>query len=57
MRIAPITIMLLLSMGVWRIFPDNVVMGTDFTGLAIIPAPASVATLGLAGLAATRRSR
>lgn len=45
------------SMGVWRIFPDNVVMGIDFMEMTITPAPASMALLGLGGLAATRRRR
>jgi len=45
------------SMGVWRIFPDNVVMGIDFMELTITPAPASMALLGLGGLVATRRRR
>ena len=45
------------NMGVWRIVPDNIVMGIDFTGLTIIPSPASLAILGMGGLAATRRRR
>lgn len=45
------------NMGIWRIVPDNIVMGIDYTGLTITPAPASLALLGLGGLGAARRRR
>ncbi|MFG0259864.1 MAG: hypothetical protein ACF8LK_05870 [Phycisphaerales bacterium JB041] len=45
------------SMNIWNVFPDNVVMGMDFSQMTITPAPASAALLAMGGLVAARRRR
>lgn len=45
------------SMNVWRLFPDNVQMGIEFSSLTIVPAPAGVAAFAGLGLVSTRRRR
>lgn len=45
------------SFGLWQVFPDNVVMGIDFTGMSIVPEPASGVLLAPVALLLLRRGR
>lgn len=42
---------------IWRVVPDNVVLGIDFAQLVITPEPASLVLLALGGVFAIRRRR
>lgn len=44
------------GMNIWRLFPDNVQMGIEFSSLTIVPAPAGVfAFVGFGAMASRRR--
>jgi len=44
------------GMNIWRLFPDNVQMGIEFSSMTIVPAPAgALAFVGLGAMASRRR--